>query len=380
MFLSLIYRLIPLFLLSSLLTACSSSGGFFSDKEKAYRSQREAVDNLEIPPDLSSSAIEDAMAIPGGASASYSDYSSSQGEQPAGASRLAGSQVLPEFEDIEVKRYGDQRWLKINASPADVWFKVVEFWRKNGLLLVEQDPAIGVMTTDWLESRSNVKQGALTEFLRKAFDSIYSSATRDRFRVRLEHGEEPGTTELFLTHRGLVEELAKDVSGQADTTYWTPRPNEPETEAAMLSSLMQYLGVSQEQADQSLAKPDTKQERSRLIATDQQVELIINERFDRAWRLTGIALDRVGFAVEDRNRSDGIYYVRYKALVEEKKKGFFAKLAFWRGDDDLDDNQYQVRLTELNDETQVSVSNQQGERQNSKTAVRLLTLLHEQIR
>ncbi|MEN8178502.1 MAG: outer membrane protein assembly factor BamC [Pseudomonadota bacterium] len=372
------YRLIFLFLLSSLLTACSSSGGFFSDKEKAYRSQREAVDNLEIPPDLSSSAINDAMTIPGGSSASYSDYS--QGGQTTGSSRLAGSQVLPEFDDIEVKRDGNQRWLHINADPTDVWFKVVEFWRKNGLLLVEQDPAIGVMTTDWLESRSDVEQGALTEFLRNAFDSIYSSATRDRFRVRLERGEESGTTELFLTHRGLEEKLVKDVSGEADTTYWTPRPSEPETEAAMLRSLMVHLGVSEEQAERSLAKPETKQERSRLVATEQKIELIINEQFARAWRLTGVALDRVGFAVEDRNRSDGIYYVRYKALADKEEKGFFSWLAFWRDDDELDENQYQVKLAELGNETQVIVSNLKGERQNSKTAVRLLTLLHEQIR
>ncbi|MDJ0807797.1 MAG: outer membrane protein assembly factor BamC [Gammaproteobacteria bacterium] len=375
MYLSPLHRLVSLILISGLLTACSSSG-FFSDQEKAYRSQQEAVDNLEIPPDLSSSAFDDAMTIPGGSSASYSDYTAGS----AGATKLAGSQVLPEFEDIKIKRDGDHRWLQINAEPSDVWFKVVEFWRKNGLLLVEQDPSIGIMTTDWLESRANVQQGMLTEMLRKAFDSVYSSATRDQFRVRLERGEEPGTTDLFLTHRGLVEELVKDVSGDANTTYWTPRPNEPETEAAMLRSLMLHLGVSEEQADRSLAESTAKQERSRLFTADDKVELIISERFARAWRLTGVALDRVGFAVEDRDRTDGIYYVRYKALVVEEKKGFFSKLAFWRDDDELEENQYQVKLEDLGSETQVTVNNQQGERQNSKTAIRLLTLLHEQIR
>jgi outer membrane protein assembly factor BamC len=278
-------------------------------------------------------------------------------------------------------RDGDQRWLVIDAAPTDVWFKVVEFWRKNGLLLVEQDPAIGVMTTDWLESRANIKQGAITEFFRKALDSIYSSATRDRFRVRLEEGEKPDTTELFLTHQGMVEELAKDVSGEADTTYWTPRPNEPETEAAMLRSLMLHLGVSEEQADQSLAKAAPEQERSHLIAKGETAELIIHERFARAWRLTGVALDRVGFAVEDRNRSEGIYYVRYHPLEGKKKKGFFAKLAFWRDDEEIEDqSQYQIRLNGLDGETQVTVSNLEGKRLHNKTAVRLLTLLHEQIR
>ncbi len=381
MFFSFFFRLLPLLFLASVLAACSSKGSYYSDQEKSYRSQQKAVDNLEIPPDLSSSAIEDVMTVPAGASASYSEYSSSQSGQRQGTPKLAGSQVLPEFEGIAVKRDGNQRWLVIHASPADVWFNVVDFWRSNGLLLVEQDPAIGVMSTDWLESRADIKQGAITGFFSKALDSIYSSATRDRFRVRLEQGEEPDTTELFLTHQGLVEELVKNTGGESDTTYWTPRPNEPETEAAMLRSLMVHLGASEEQADQSLAKPDTEEERSQLIATEQKVELIISEGFARAWRLTGVALDRVGFAVEDRNRSEGIYYVRYKALADEKEKGFFSKLAFWRDDDELDDqNQYQVRLEELGNETLVSVNNQKGVRQNSKTAVRLLTLLHEQIR
>lgn len=377
---TLFLRLPPLLLIIAIVAGCSSSGGYFSTKDKAYRSQREAADNLEIPPDLSSGAISDEMTIPGGASTSYSDYSSGQTGSGSGTAKLVRDQVLPEFEGIAVKRDGDQRWLVIDASPSDVWYKVVEFWRKNGLLLVEQDPAIGVMTTDWLESRADIKQGVITEFLRKALDSVYSSATRDRFRVRLEEGETPGTTELYLTHQGMVEELVKDVAGQADTTYWTPRPNEPETEAAMLRSLMLYLGVSEAQTEQSLAKSEPKKARSELIEQGEAVELLIHERFSRAWRLTGVALDRVGFAVEDRNRSEGIYYVRYHPMDGKKKKGFFAKLAFWRDDDIEDQSQYQIRLVEQADDTQVTVSNLEGKRLYNKTAIRLLTLLHEQIR
>ena len=266
--LSYLFRLTILLTLIGLVTACSSSGGFFSTDDKSYRAQRQTVDNLEIPPDLSSSAIEDAMEIPGGVTASYSDYQSKQHAGGlSGGSALAGSQVLPEFSGIEYRRDGDQRWLVIDAPPEQVWPKVVEFWRKNGLLLVQQDPAIGVMTTDWLESRADIKQGAITEFLRKALDSIYSSATRDQFRVRLERGEKPGTTELYLTHRGMEEKLVENVSGEADTTYWTPRPTDPETEAAMLRSLMVYLGVSEEKAEQAVAKTQPEAQRSRLVKT-----------------------------------------------------------------------------------------------------------------
>lgn len=370
--------LIPILLLS--LAGCSSSGGF-SDSERTYRSQREVVEDLEVPPDLTNSTIGDSMEVPGG-SASYEEYASrrEQGAGTAGGSR----DVLPEFANITFHRDGDQRWLVIQGEPQQIWPRVVDFWRGNGLLLVEQNPAIGVMKTDWLESRADIKQGPITELFRKALGSIYSSATRDQFRVRLEPGQVPGTTELYLTHRGMEEKLVEDVSGNADTTYWTPRPNDPGIEAAMLRSLMIYLGVSKDKAESVLAQEEERQSRTRLVKSEEGSELYIREAFPRAWRLTGVALDRIGFAVEDRDRSTGIYYVRYNQLSGEKEKkgGFFSKLAFWRDDEEpIDDKvQYQVKLTEFDDETQVVVRNQEGVRENSKIALRILTLIDEQIR
>jgi outer membrane protein assembly factor BamC len=121
--------------------------------------------------------------------------------------------------------------------------------------------------------------------------------------------------------------------------------------------------------------------RSQLINTTSGVELRIDEQFSRAWRLVGLALDRVGFAVEDRDRSAGIYYVRYNDPTrEDTDEGFFSGLAFW-ADDDVDTvNRYQVRVGTGGDMTVVRVANEQGEPDISPTAVRILTLLQEQIR
>jgi outer membrane protein assembly factor BamC len=323
------------------------------------------------------------MAIPSASSASYEEYANKRGS--TGRQVIPESdKVLPEFENIRVERDGDQRWLVINAQPQEVWSKVIEFWRSNGLLLVEQDPTVGVMKTDWLESRADIKQGVITEFFRKTLGSIYSSATRDQFRVRLEKGLESGTTELYLTHRGMEEKLKEDVSGNADTTYWTPRPNDPGIEAAMLRSIMVYLGVTSEKAEQDLAQAEERQQRSQLIKTEDRSELWINEGFARAWRLTGVALDRVGFAVEDRDRSSGIYFVRYSELsgAAQEEKGFFSKLAFWRDDEDIIDkeSQYQVKLLELDQGTQVLIKNQDGSDADVKAAGRILSMINEQIR
>jgi outer membrane protein assembly factor BamC len=372
---------IPALILFTSISGCSSNG-FFSDSERAYRKQEVTVEDLEVPPDLTSSAIQDAMAVPGVGGASYEEYSKRQSEAPG--SSESNSEVLPEFDNISIQRDGNTRWLVIEGEPQRIWPKVVDFWRKNGLLLIEQNPATGVMKTDWLESRADIKQGTITEFFRKALGSIYSSATRDQFRVRLEPGLQSGTTDLFLTHRGMEEKLVENVSGEADTTYWTPRPNDPGIEAAMLRSLMVHLGVSREQSEALLAQEDEAQPRSRLVKTSQLSELYISEPFPRAWRLTGIALDRVGFAVEDRDRSEGVYYVRYSQLDGDKpkKEGFFSKLAFWRDNEvEIDEEvQYQVALNEMDVETRVIVRNESGEQDNSETAQLILTLISEQIR
>lgn len=373
------------FLLISLLpiifVGCSSGGGYFSDSERVYRSQKETVDDLEIPPDLTRSSIQDAMVIPDAGSVSYEEYAH---KRDGGTESMTTDEVLPEFENIRIKRDGDQRWLVINAEPQVVWPKVIAFWRSNGLLLVEQDPTIGVMKTDWLESRADIKQGVITEFFRKTIGGIYSSATRDQFRVRLEKGLEAGTTELYLTHRGMEEKLKEDVSGNADTTYWTPRANDPGIEAAMLRSLMVYLGMASEKAEKALAQGEERDQRSELVKTGERSELWINEGFARAWRLTGVALDRVGFAVEDRDRSSGIYFVRYNELsgVSEEKEGFFSKLAFWRSDEKGIDKetQLQVKLSEFGERTQVLIRDQEGAEADLKVAGRILTLIHEQIR
>jgi outer membrane protein assembly factor BamC len=181
----------------------------------------------------------------------------------------------------------------------------------------------------------------------------------------------------------MEEKLKEDFSGNADTTYWTPRPNDPGIEAAMLRSLMAHLGMAGDKAEQALAQGERRKQRSKLIKTGERAELWINEEFARAWRLTGVALDRIGFAVEDRDRSSGTYFVRYSELsgMSEEKKGFFSKLAFWRSDDErLDkDMQYQVVLTELDQGTQVLIRDKDGGAVDAQSAGRILTMIHDQI-
>ena len=112
----------------------------------------------------------------------------------------------------------------------------------------------------------------------------------------------------------------------------------------------------------------------------------IDETFDRAWRRVGLALDRVGFTVEDRNRQQGVYFVRYVDPDKDGKKGeksFLSRLfSLDSSKDDARKNapQYRVAVLAAGDGTQVSVQNKDGAPENSDTSGRILNLLYDQLK
>ncbi len=375
-------------LLAFAVTGCSSIPGVdkvLPDRKVEYKKSKQAERNLEIPPDLTKSTIRDNLVIPGAGSSSSATLSRFEKREPtvgAGAARRA---VLPKVENIEVMRDGDQRWLLIEGDPEDVWFQVVEFWQESGILLEEQDPTVGIILTGWLENLADISSDFVTDTFRKLAGGLYSASTRDQFRVRIEEGLKRGTTELYLTHRGMQETVVQDGAGTVERTLWNPRETDHGLEAAMLRRIMVYLGAADQTARSQLAgaKRKARQPRSHLNKSGDQVLLTVKERFDRAWRLTGVALDHVGFAVEDRDRANGIYYVRYNdPMRSPEQKGWLSKLVFWDVDEaDIDkESQYQIKLAGVENTTNVLVLDAQGVRSNSETALRILTLIQEQIR
>lgn len=372
-----------------LLSACGgvTVDDVLPDKQVEYKRERQAERNLEIPPDLTTDRINDRMSVPdnfGGVSTSYSEYVTDRKLRgaDAGVQQAASSSVLPAIKNVEVRRDGDVRWLAVDAPVAEVWQRIIDFWQDSGILMVEQDPGVGIMRTSWLENRANISRDFITDTFRKVLDGFYEAGTRDQYRVRLERAENGGT-EVYLTHYGMEEQVLKGSTGDVERTVWVPRERDPGLEVEMLRRMMVYFGAADERARVQLASGNRNApSRSQLVNTGTGAELRIDESFSRAWRLIGLALDRVGFAVEDRDRSQGIYYVRYNdPSKEEADEGWLSKLAFWSDDKDVDKiNRYQVKVNSDDAQTSVTVNNEQGQRDGSPTAVRILTLLKEQIR
>ncbi len=381
------FRLLSSLLLSVLLVACGalpSVDDILPDKKVEYKKAKNAGENLEIPPDLTRSSINDSLVVPGASGGGSATLSGQMEKERIRGGAVHLTTVMPEIANIRVMRDAGQRWLVIQGSPEDVWFKTVEFWQENGILLAQQDPSVGIMLTDWLENRADIRKDVITNTIRKVFDSAYSTATRDQYRVRLDEGQEPGTTELYLTHRGMEEQYTYDGGGRVESTVWTPRATDHSLEAEMMRRLMNFMGVADQEARTSLASRGANNKpRSKLNRTKNQVSLVVDEALPRTWRLAGVALDRVGFAVEDRDRSKWLYYVSYNDPMKDvEEPGLLDKLAFWSdADKEIDkDNQYIVGLQSVGATTEIKVLNKEGKLQNSDTALRILTLLHEQIR
>jgi len=371
-----------------LLPACGSStskeGGYLPDQRLQYKRRREASENLEVPPDLISGSFDDAMDVPPlGGSTTFSEYA---GRQSARRRTGGSGEVLPEVENIELRREGNQRWLEIAQLPQQVWPKIIGFWRSQGILLVEQDPSTGIMKTDWLENRAEIGRDLITNLLRKVVDGLYTTSQRDQYRIRIEPGQRAGTTDLYLTHRALEERLRSNVAGEDTSPIWVPAPADPDKEATMLRRLMIYFGASEQQASGAVAQKrqaaKAGKTKSRLTkGPDGESLLIISDEYRRVWRLTGVALDRTGFAVEDRDRTQGIYSVRYDDPLQDEKKGRGSKLAFWQqGDDKKGAARYQVKLMGDGARTRIVVRGQAGQPAPFATADRILRLLNEQIR
>jgi outer membrane protein assembly factor BamC len=369
--------------LAGLLAGCS--GSILPESKKIEYKSAGKLPPLEIPPDLTQQSRDERYAVPdvstSKGSATYSAYSSERSGQ---ARTTTAQDVLPQVESMRIERSGTQRWLVVQGSTERLWPAVKEFWQEMGFLVNVEIPEAGIMETDWAENRAKIPQDFIRNTLGKVLDSLYSTAERDKFRTRLEKGSEPNKVEIYISHRGMYEIYTSE--GRTETK-WQPRPPDPELEAEMLGRLMVRLGADEARA-KTMVAAEQRQERAKLSrATDGAGALQLEEPFDRAWRRVGLALDRVGFTVEDRDRSQGLYFVRYVDPDADGKKksddsGMLSKLMFWKGSsgDKPNQAQYRIHLKTMGESTTVEVLTREGGSDKSDTSRRILTLLYDQLK
>jgi len=394
----------------TLITGCSSINEAMQPDKIDYKSQGKKTASLDIPPDLTKLEGDRRYTVPDAAGTStLSNFSQATKTREASPT----DNVLPAAQGVRMERDGNQRWLVIsNGMRADqLWQTLRGFWQESGFLLVQDSPETGIMETDWAENRAKIPQDIIRNTIGKVFDGLYSTSERDKFRTRVERSQN-GQMEVFISHRGAQEQLT---GVDKTSTVWTPRPADPELEAEFLSRLAQRLGVQKEQADRMAKNPTpagigtneaaasastaapgsaaasglaaatatgaatADSSKSFLSQVNGAPALQLPEPFDRAWRSVGLSLDRVNFTVEDRDRAQGLYYVRYvdpRTNVDDR--GFFSKL-FTKANDGKTAKKYRVALKGNGTGTTVTVQNDAGQPENTEIGKKILSLLDEQL-
>ena len=369
------FATILLCLLAALaVSACQT----IAEKRKIdYKSTR-TLPPLDVPPDLSVPEGGKAATEAAPGAATYSGFVTEKGTSTKAS---VGGDVLPDIDGIRLQRDGQIRWLTVKLSADRLWPKVREFVLNNGLIIDKENPQTGVIETDWAENRAKVGT-SFQKVLAKSLGTLYSTGMRDKFRIRLEKGSEPGTTEIYLSHRGMEEIIVTKGSGSdIGETKWGPRPSDPGLEAEMLRLLMVSLGMKEDKAKSLVASAAATPpaERAKLAREGAATSLSLPEDFERAWRRIGLALDRTSFTVEDRDRSKGIYYVRYIDPDNlQKKKGFFSRM--FSGKDKEPTNEYQILIKGDATASRVDVLSKDGTPEQSKTSERILNLLYDQLK
>lgn len=352
-------------LVASLASGCS----VLQEDKIDYQSAKKG-NTLDVPPDLTQLNRDVRYQVPG----SVVTASGYQTTQPS--TLTAASTAVNAVADVRIERSGSQRWLVVDRPADKLWTPVRDFWQESGFVLELDQEKLGIMETDWAENRAKLPQDIIRRTIGRVFENLYSTGERDKFRTRLERSGD-GKTEIFISHRGMIEVFS---SAQKDQTMWQPRDADPELEAEFLTRLMVKLGASEAQAQAAVASAPA-QTTARLTTVNGQPAIEVGDGFDRAWRRVGLSLDRSGFTVEDRDRSQGIYFVRYvtPGNADEKKPGFLGRL-FGGAQADAAPARYRVLVRSQDNRSTVTVLDGQGQPDTTGNAARIAQLLVDDLK
>ena len=372
--------------LVSSLTACSALDNIAGGDKVDYRAAKAKATPLDVPPDLTQLAVDPRYAPQAGV------ISAAALQGPAqvlgAASAPVNNAIAPSsVGSVKLERQGNTRYLSTPLTPDQLWPQLQTFWKERGLNLAIDQADIGIMETDWAENRAKLPNDIIRNTLGKVFDSLYSTGERDKYRTRVERSTTG--TDIYISHRGL-EEVYLDPR-QQDTLVWRPRASDPQLEGEMLSRLMIKLGAKDEAAKAAVAQTGSASSpssatsalpaRARVLEGRPAATLQLDESFDRAWRRVGLALDRSGFTVEDRDRTQGLYFVRYvdPAQAGKDEPGFFSKL-FGGGDKLTGPVRYRVNVKSEGDVSTASVLDSKGAPENGDAGQRIVKLLVDDLK
>jgi outer membrane protein assembly factor BamC len=403
-------RYAVLLMAGGLVAGCGTSSPTQIDYKSDSKSKQAS---LAVPPNMIDETSDQRSLPPQGGETSLSALKQVQAQAP-----VSDLTVAPVVQGMHIQRDGTESWLVLdNKTPDQAWAQIRRFWQEQGFLLVVDQRDKGVMETDWNETHASINDGLIRSTLSKAMGNSYVASERNKYRTRLEAAPNGGTY-VFISQKGMQEALS---GTNNDSTTWQPKPNDPGLETEYLKRLMASLALADSRsaagsttqstalspagaqtapgaatagANSAAAKaaaenvalstqppvPD-QNETSNTSAQYTSTELTLGEPYDRAWVRVGIALDRSNFTVDNRDRTRGLYSIRYvdPKDMRSAEQGFWSQV--FHGKTEKVAKQYLVNVRAVTpDQTRVAVVDDKGNVDSSQPAKEIMSLVVDQLR
>jgi len=383
-----------IFIIVFLLSACSATEEIYDDLTSPDYVSSSRAKKLEVPPDLSELETSNVYSVPGEAK-SYRDFVENENSALAN-NAINKKKIIEKPEGMKIVKSGTLRWLVVEKEPDKLWPHVKEFWEDLGFRVLVANKRTGIIETQWMDTddlKLDTNTGALSTF-DKWLDSLSGFADKRKFRTRIEYGES-GTTEIYISQRSAeaaadqhsrilstrqsgyntstlykIDEYKSDDSKENKVEMSESRAlDDYEIDSELLMRLMIKLGATNFEAKKKVDSPELLV-KAKLVDKKDDFHIQMIDPYDRSWRRLGLALDIIGFVTEDKNRSDGIYYVRYSQTElpsiedeqENESEGIIDSLIFW-DDDKKEKNKLkndEIYESEIEDETDISKENYTG--------------------
>ncbi len=314
------------------------------DKRTEYK-KSDSLPELEVPPDLTSQAINDSMAIP---------------NEQASLSQLQRQRTA----ETPITAAPDEQWVSVRQPRADLWPRLRTFFENKGYPIEVDDAELGVLETGWGSPKS--ADGGMR---------------RLKFRIFSEPGATPEVTVLFIS-----SQRQSQAQGEGNAANWMDKEADPSADKLVAGELNQLFNGASAAPQSAAAAPvaaaaapaPTKKPVAELRdAGEGRILLALPDEYSLAWPRTDKALQRGGFFVEAKDEAKGLYRISYFKAAEKEKKGWLAKMKFW-GNDEPEGQLFQISLTGVGRKTEMIVMNEDGEWDSGEDARRILSIVQSQ--
>ena len=256
-------------------TSCSIIGGpngYFPEKKYDFL-EEEIEANITLPSDLDSPDTENHYPV--------GDPSNLENVLEVPKPR----QIFSSSGDssVQLRRLGELMWIYIETLPSTSWPISKNYWDTSEYDVIKADPVSGEIDIDFSQS--------------------------SKLQMRVEHGIKEASTEVFLYK---INKISGDIE------------SDPEFVQMEMEKMIDYYADSLSNfTGTSLAAQNLNEMKKAKIFTEDGMTVIsLDLNFDRAWSSVSKALNAAEIVTNDRDRSNGTFYVSFAEKDERRFRLF----------------------------------------------------------